>query len=214
MEDNGYLDLLPLELLASITPSNYIYGYLEIFDEPKRYQIFKQYVQLAYPDYYWIYSAGNSSYSYESVIKMLYNYVITEEINDFKPKISAIEDTILERDGMFHFHTIKPLFLIEEYPKLVKYLRENKNYINKIIEEMGLRNSLYFYEDIITNLVKFFYDQTVNMLYWEIPDELKIKIIELSDIPVNNLHISGDDLDRLFDSKFMQYLIKRGIKVV
>jgi hypothetical protein len=48
----NYLDVLPRELLSYLIPNDYVYTTLQIFDESDRYQIFVDYINWQYPEYY------------------------------------------------------------------------------------------------------------------------------------------------------------------
>lgn len=219
MEHQTYFDLLPTEILACITPHNYIYGYLYIFNPEKSFQVFRQYMSLRYPDYYPIYSKENIDKSYNQTMKELYDIIMKEEVDDFRDVINIIDDGVEENIVHRYFRWAYPIILSREYPKVVQYLKENPKIVQQYIRDQygypileGYKMKNDFYYDLVLNLMKFSHNYQ-DILYWDIPENIKIKLIDLADLPLSMIWIDGETFDLLFDTELMKYLMEKGINI-
>lgn len=206
-----YFDLLPIELLGCITPRDYIYGFLKIFDDEKKLKVFTVYVQQEYPNYYKIYSLEYPEKTYSITISELFEKYIEDGINDIKDTIDEVDRYLYEGGIGGDTKWVYPIILEKQLPKVMNYLFEHPEMAIEYNIPKQERNTFYY--DVTILLISAWYD-FYDLISWRMSDQFKIKLLELSGYNIAKLAIDHDSLEKINGTLLYHYLIKNKIMVV
>jgi hypothetical protein len=218
----NYLDFLPKELLAYLIPNDYVYTTLQVFNDQDRYQIFVDFINLNYPDYFHMMKRESSYRSFHEIMKELYEIYISYKINDVKLLIPDIQIRYFEIKPFFTdniFYNLYPIILINKYPQVSKYylnykLTEQDYGSNKFVLRYKNSYNRELLRDIIFILLLLEDNDFSELLKYELSDPFKIKLLHLSGIKISELSITIDDLDEIRNTDLGAFLISKQINVV
>jgi hypothetical protein len=211
----NYLDFLPRELLAYLIPIDYVYTALQVFKDQDRYQIFVNYINYEYPDYFRIYKRNNSSFD-QIMTGLLYFYTYYK-IDDINLNIEKIK---IEMYGgsvncSYDFDWLYPIILIMKYPKVIGYYLKHEliegDYTEKLDEDKFNHRDLF--RDLAIIALFLDINDFRELIAYEMSDKFKITLLKLLDIDLTKHSISTDDLDEIMDTDLGLYLISKKINL-
>jgi hypothetical protein len=206
----NYLDILPKELLAYLIPNDYVYTTLQIFNESDRYQIFVDFINLNYPDYYKI-SKRDSNLSFRHIMEGLYTAYIFDDINEY---IDLIETMSYQGFDVYpdSFDWLHPIILSGKFPKVAQYYLSHeftKEDYHEVIYNDEFRKKMFdreLFKDITIILISLEMDNLTELLQYGMSDKFKINLLKLSGIDLTKHSIATDDFMAILNTELGRYL--------
>jgi len=198
-----YFDYLPNELIAICIPDKYIENFLSLFNN--HLELFTLWFNYNYADYFNMLKFDKINYDYNIIIKKLYKA--------FKYNIKDITNTIFDSDlslkyllGNDRYNIYYPIIYQQEfnnlYKEIIKYYQNNQ----LINDNNILKLSLSF--------IYLLWYGNIDIITYPINIDLKMLIINSSNINLSNYYINIDDISNYENDEFVKFLIKKGIKYV